>query len=315
MSRGLRWSASVVALLIGLPTGAARADDTVKDPKFEHKLAKPEELKDVKAREWKAQAKLGGLLTTGNSQAGSISLGGNVSLKAGMNKFALEASWAYARSNVLSTTDVNNNGAIEQGEIFRQDTVTTNLWQAKARYDRFFSENNSAYLAGLLAGDTPGGKELLGGGQIGYSRVLYKNARHEAVAEIGYDFSYESYVGKTDSVAIHSLRLFTGYKLKITDATGVFASFEGIFNLNTETVPTEDKTNEAGAFKDTRLNGKIGASMTLWKKLSVSVSCSLKYDNTPAPRGAFKIPFAAGFVPLSDKLDTITEAALIYTFL
>jgi hypothetical protein len=33
------------------------------------------------------------------------------------------------------------------------------------------------------------------------------------------------------------------------------------------------------------------------------------------PRAPFKIPFATGFVPLADKLDTITEAALIYAFL
>ena len=37
---------------------------------------------------------------------------------------------------------------------------------------------------------------------------FFKDGRHEAVAELGYDFSYESYVAKTDSLAVHSLRLF-----------------------------------------------------------------------------------------------------------
>ena len=59
------------------------------------------------------------------------------------------------------------------------------------------------------------------------------------VAEIGYDFSYESYVeqpGKTlDPVSIHSARLFVGETVKLTSATGLTASVEAFFNLNKET--------------------------------------------------------------------------------
>ena len=54
----------------------------------------------------------------------------------------------------------------------------------------------------------------MGGGQLGYSRQLVKTDKNMLVAEIGYDFSYESYVeqpGKTlDPVSIHSARLFVG---------------------------------------------------------------------------------------------------------
>jgi hypothetical protein len=145
--------------------------------------------------------------------------------------------------------------------------------------------------------------------------VIPMHTPDEAVAELGYDFTYESYVGKTDSLAIHSMRIFAGYTLKLTEASGLFANLETISNLNTERVPTHDGTNEAGPFRDTRLNGKAGISATIWKKLSVSLSATLKFDNTPAPLPPFKLPFAQGFVPIANKLDTITEAALIYNLL
>lgn len=300
---------ALAAVLLLLPP-AVRAQSTVKDPKFE--FGKKEE---VKAVEWKAQAKLGGILTTGNSQAGSVSLGGAVSRKARGNKFAFEGNWGYARSRILQAADGNENGSIEPWEITRQDQISTNYWMARGRYDRFFSANNSGYVIGAVAGDEPAGKDIFGGAQVGYSRVLFKDNRNEAVVELGYDFTYESYVGKTDSLAIHSMRIFAGYTLKLTDASGLFANLETISNLNTERVPTQDGTNEAGPFRDTRLNGKAGISATIWKKLSVSLGVTLKFDNTPAPLPPFKLPFAPGFVPIANKLDTITEAALIYNLL
>jgi len=231
----------------------------------------------------------------------------------------LDASWTYARSSVLIANDANSNAAIEPGELQRDTNTTANAWAAKARYDRFFLTSNSAFVTGFVGGDTPSGKEFVGGGQIGYSRTLYHDARQDAVAEVGYDFSHESYTsGGTDSLAVHSLRLFVGYTLKLTSASGLFANFEMLSNLNAEQVPTTETKGiggEAGAFRDTRLTGKAGITATVWKRLSVSVGTTLRFDNVPAPRPAFKIPYSSTYVPLADKLDTMTEATLIYSFL
>ena len=61
---------------------------------------------------------------------------------------------------------------------------------------------------------------------------------HLAVAELGYDLSYERYVQVPstthDPVTIHSARLFAGETLTLTKATGITASVEALFNLNTE---------------------------------------------------------------------------------
>jgi hypothetical protein len=74
------------------------------------------------------------------------------------------------------------------------------------------------------------------------------------------------------------------------------------------------------AFKDTRVNAKVGLSTNLWKSLSFGFSFALKYDQNPAPRPVPKTAPAGAsfgedrFLAYSDKVDTLTEATLIYTF-
>jgi hypothetical protein len=102
------------------------------------------------------------------------------------------------------------------------------------------------------------------------------------VSEIGYDFSYESYVeqpNKTiDPVSIHSARVFIGEALKISPSSGATASVEALFNLNHETNALDagsgsPPTKGVSAFHDTRVVGKLGLTTTL-----------LRYDQNPAPR-------------------------------
>ena len=40
-----------------------------------------------------------------------------------------------------------------------------------------------------------------------------------------------------------------------------------------------------------------------------------RYDNVPAPLAKFALPFAPGFEPVSDKLDTITKVSLMVKFM
>jgi len=124
---------------------------------------------------------------------------------------------------------------------------------------------------------------------------------HEVVAEIGYDLTVESYVapGSKDLV-IHSARLFAGYTGKLTEDTGVLANVEGLFNLNSETGPAGD----ISPFEDTRINAKATLTTKLASHIDVRFAVLLKFDNAPAALPA-KIPFAAGFVPLADTVDTV----------
>lgn len=298
--------------------GVARAQDAA-IPSYEYGKA-PEKAKPTV--EWKVQAKGGLLLTTGNSETGSGTMALDGSRQSGMNKLSLNGGVAYGRSRIM--TPVSNDGT-NTTSLARQTDTTTNQWKAKGRYDCFLTPNNSVYALAQIGADRIAGKELYGGGQAGYSRQLVKSDQHTLVAEIGYDFSYESYVqspGKTiDSVGIHSGRLFVGELWTLSKETGITASGEALFNLNKEQAlnANDDSGNSKGvdAFKDTRLIGKLGVTTLLHKSLSLALGFTVKYDQNPAPlplpSGA--MPYAPNFLPFADKVDTLTEATLIYTFL
>lgn len=307
-SRRITWLVAIASLLGG------RA--FAQDPKFQ--FGKPEEVKEV---EWKAQAKMGLVLTTGNSQNTTFTAGTSLSRKEKENKFSFDAGLAYAKSSIFVLNDLNMNGTIDNRmELQRLDSTTANQWFAKARYDRFFTEHNSAYVSANFAGDEVAGKDLDAGGQIGYSRQLYKDDKHESIAELGYDFMYEKLSASPDAVIVHSARIFLGHTSKLTASTAVFANFEVLFNLNTEDkafrqVAMDMKALGVDAFDDTRINAKAGLTTTLWKNISFAFSYALKYDHAPAPLPAPKgTMFAPDFVPFAETLDTITEAALVVNF-
>ena len=163
------------------------------------------------------------------------------------------------------------------------------------------------FASGRLAADQPAGKELLSGVQVGYSRLLLKSAMHELAAELGYDFTYENYVVPGDAIRIHSARGFVGYTGTLSDSTSFDASAEVLANLNSEDTPT----GEVDPFDDTRFLAKVGLSTKLVAGLSFRFAFGAKYDQAPAPLPPFTLPYAPGFLPLADELDTTTEAVLI----
>ncbi|HLK89872.1 MAG TPA: DUF481 domain-containing protein [Polyangia bacterium] len=278
------------------------------------------------AVQWKAIAKGGFTMTSGNSQTTGAVAAASVSRKEGNNRLAIDANAAYGRSNVVAPVYDNAAAPTVITGIDRNNLETTNNWLVKGRYDRFFTTNNSGYAAAQAAADKIAGKSFYGGGQVGYSRQLYKNDMHLLVAELGYDYSYERYVqaGMTTPppVSIHSARVFVGEALTLTKVTGVTASVEGLFNLNTESKALNVNTGAPGvdAFHDTRVNSKVGFTATLFGKLSIGFAITLRYDQNPAPLPippgtAAGVGFAPGFQPFAEKWDTLTEATLIYTFL
>ncbi len=304
-------SAAFIALLAAAPAHAQ------KDPKFD--FGKPEEVKVV---EWKAQAKGGIAMTTGNSQTTNGTVTASVSRKEGNNKLALEGGAAYGKSS--------NNQAMVDGPTMtytlQRPTVTsTDNYYGKGRYDRFFTTNNAGYVSGQAAADKIAGKTFFGGGQLGYSRQLYKSDMHLLVAEVGYDFSHERYVQVTGKilgpVSIHSARVFAGETLKLSAATGINASIEALFNLNKEGAAIDVHTSATGvdAFKDTRINGKVGLTTTLYKQLSIGFGFTVKYDQNPAvlpaPSNAGTAIPAGGQTFFVEKVDTLSELTLIMTFL
>jgi len=308
--RDLASKVAATALLIGcsLSSVAHAADPAFAYGKYEEK----------KAVEWKATASAGLVLTTGNANQLSFSGAAMGMRHDGWNKLQLDVSGAYARSTVISATDGSAtgtaNGTIEANEIRRDTTTSTALWNVKLRYDRFLSANNSLYAAGVAWGNEPAGKKVVGGVQAGYSRQLYKNEMHLVVAEIGYDYSFERLLAGTKlDFHLHSLRAYFGYNLSVTKDTAFLFDVEYLGNLN----PFDGAYGvEVGAFRDSRVYGRAALTTRIWKKLSFRLAFTARYDNVPAPLPKLGgLDFAAGFIPQAEKLDTITDASLVVTFL
>lgn len=282
----------------------------VADPKFE--FGKSEEVKKVKGTEWTASAEAGVVFTTGNSETITATGGFKATRKQGNNKLAIEANGTYAKAGIRVLDDINGDGLINSVEEIRAvDQVTAETIAGRLRYDRFLTEFNSLYVAVLGSRDIPAGKELVAGGQAGYSRRLHKSDTAEAVGEIGADYSREDLlVG--DPVSILSGRAFVGYKADMTVGTTFETTGELLTNLNTETLPFPGAKGTAKPGRDTRVNFKAAISSKIGKNLAFATTLEAKYDNRPAPLAIKGL--AMDFVPEAAKLDTIMKASLIYTF-
>jgi len=315
-------SKSACAALAVVATLGASVAAYADDPTFTY--GKYEEKKTV---EWVATASAGLLLTTGNANQLSFNAAGMAMRNDGHNKLQLDVNGAYARSTVLSGAPADGSTTISSGsDIKRTTSTSTALWNAKLRYDRFFTPNNLGYVAGFAWGNEPAGKRVVGGVQAGYSRQLFKNDMHLIVAEAGYDFSAESLAGVNANgvhplYELHSLRFFVGYTLSASKDTILQFNLEYLGNMNPFDGPYPDPTRSSGlgrikSFQDSRVNGQASITTRIWKKLAFRFSFTAKYDNVPAPLPAISgFTFAKGFVPAAQKLDTLSDASLVVTFL
>jgi hypothetical protein len=300
----------IAALLLSgmVASVASAADPTFQYGKYEEK----------KAVEWKANASLGLLLTTGNANQLSFTAAAMGMRHDGKNKLQLDVSGAYSRATLLSANDGGDNsapnGVIDnEREIARTSQTVTALWNTKLRYDRFVTPNNSIYLTGFAWGNEPAGKKVVAGLQAGYSRQLYKNDMHLIVAELGYDFTYERLVAVTTNFYIHSLRAYVRYDLTVSKDTALLFDVEYLGNLNKYDGPYGA---EIGAFKDSRVYGRAALNTRIWKKLAFRIAFTARYDYVPAPLPAFAgTPFAPSFIPPAQRLDTLTDASLVVSFL
>jgi putative salt-induced outer membrane protein YdiY len=276
---------------------------------------------DKKEPKWDVQAKAGLLAASGNSKSISFTVGGTAAHTWSSNRLLLEAGIAFARSQLLIANDGNGNGVIDPDEIERITQTTTKAASAKLRYDRFFggADQNSAFLSARVASDPPAGKQIVGGTQLGYSRQIFKSERFETIGELGYDFTYEkdedAPPAMTPGVSIHSLRAYLQESVRFPPQIGAALKFELLENLNSETAPNEDGTDTVGTFKDMRINAGATLNAALTSKVSLAFGFTVRYDAAPSLRPAFSLPYAPGFRPFADKLDTLTEASLVVTLL
>ena len=296
----------------------ASAQDFETSTAEEKEAAAKEALEGSEEGTWTVNGQGGWILTTGNSETNTISGGADVTWKKKANQFKLEGGVAWAQSSIF-TIDPNaagfaNQEVNDEDDLVRDSITTTRAWRVRARYDRFLTLHNSIYAVGFIQSDVPAGKDLVYGGQAGYSRQLIGNDRTKLVAEIGYDFSAEDPV-VGDSFQVHSARGFLGYSGKLSDDTSLDASVEGLTNVSTYEVPLLDgvANAEVDTFEDYRILSLIALTTKLRSNISFRFGFEARYDNVPNPLGlpgiTFNVPVA------SSNWDTKTDASIIISFL
>lgn len=304
MSRPVQIVSSALAGILALALAPALA---AAQPAPSFAYGKADELKDVEKVEWSATAEAGLVVTTGNSRTTTISGGAKATRKEKQNKFSGEASATFARASTTVIAAGADN-VLSADEVTRDSATAAQAYNLKLRYDRFLTQWDSLYGAALAGADVIAGKDFVGGGQLGYARIVYKAEKHEVNLEAGYDFSYED-LADGSSNNIHSGRAFLGYKGKLGAETSADGSLEVLVNGNRQ-------SDEVGPAEDTRATAIAALSTKLTKGIALSLSVTAKYDAAPAP---FNPPAGVTLDPTdppeNSMLDTTTKASLIITLL
>jgi putative salt-induced outer membrane protein YdiY len=284
-------------------------------PEVKQEFAKQEEVKQVV---WKASASAGFSISTGNASVTTLSGGANISRNDGANKIAFAAKGLYGLTDLPVLTDLDGDKLVgSDAELGSERKTTAGLFLAALRYDRFFSKNNSGYIALNGGLDYPASKDFLGGGQIGYARQILNTKMHLLSGELGYDLNYTRFRAPDPIPAtfqadllLHSGRIFLGYVMSVADHTTIEANVEALINFNVAKIGDRDVDPGAAS----RINGQLAFTTKVWKALSLRAAASLRYNNAPGLTTAF--PFKPDYPNrYNQKLDTLTELALVVNFI
>jgi len=267
------------------PAPVSKGTTELNSQKFEAaaKVPDPEKVKD--ATELAVGA--GGLAATGNSRLISLTTNGDFRLRRTDNQFTAAVAGNYGRT------------AVPGGSL---ETNVANL-QSRARYDRFFLTDWTAFLGVQARNDRFQGIDLRLQIDPGIGYYFVNEPKQLLWVELGYDYLHDvrrdedrivrdaadvptgQIIDKTSSV--HSGRLFLGYNNQLNEAVSFNAGVEYLQGLSDTSVH--------------RLNGDAKLSSKIGEGFSLATSFSLRYDNQPLPG--------------KEKVDTITALNLVFKLL
>lgn len=273
---------------------ATKGSTEITSDKFQTREKDGAEAKD--ATELSLSA--GTLNSSGNSRLVAATSTTKFRLRREMNQFKAAAAANYARSGPPG-------GDVE---------TTVQNFQGLTRYDRFLGDV-SVFLSAQARNDKFQGLDMRFQLDPGVAYYFLNDKTLQLWTEVGYDFLYDirredARVQRDDKKnvkldangaqlpllaktrTLHSARLFLGYEHALSDTSKLSAGVEFLQGL-------------AGSESDTknayRLNGDIALTAKVYGALSMSLSFSERYESKPLPG--------------KEKLDTITAASLVYTFL
>lgn len=247
---------------------------------FEAATARDQETKDT--TELKISA--GGLFSTGNSRAMSLTGAGRFKLRRGDNQFTAAAAGNYAKSSPTA----------DEG----METTLENV-QGRARYDRFFTPVLAGFLAASGTRDRFQGLDLRLNIDPGFAFYFIDRKSHQLWTEIGYDLQHD--IRRDDAIDAaalegklvdksetrHNARAFVGYDNSINEKV--------TFNFGLEYIQGLQETT------NWRLTWDAGLTSSIGNSFAIATTFTLKYDHNPLPG--------------VEKTDAITAVSVVYTLL
>lgn len=257
----LLWAGPVLA---DLPPGttettpASTGSTDVAKEGFEG-AAKAEEDKNAS----EASISAGGLIASGNSQQLALTAAGKMRLRREAHQFGAAAAGNFARAASPDQPD--------QG----MQTSVENL-QGRIRYDYFFADHWSAFLAVSGRRDRFQGLDLRLNVDPGVAYYFIEEKKNQLWVEGGYDLQYDirrdealagTTLSKTDTR--HSARAFAGWENKVNERVSFSTGVEYIQSVQTA--------------REWRLDWDAALSSNIAGNFSSAVTFTLRYDNAPLP--------------------------------
>jgi hypothetical protein len=265
----------------------------------------------------------GGVLSTGNAFAASITGQGRFRLRRGIHQLAAQVAGNYGYGSIeRHTVRYEYQPTDPEGPVVRQEDVaivrdpTIANVQGMLRYDAFFAKRWSAFAMATARRDRFQGLDLRLNVDPGVAFHVLADAGHRLWFEAGYDFQYDRRRQETifetrpvdppapdpddpslaatervrladDTLVNHAARLFVGYNNSLSDRVTIDTGLE---YLQSVLVAKRFRVNWVSAL-GIQLAGRVG----------VAVTFTLRYENQP--------------LPTIRPLDTITAVLLTMRFI
>lgn len=217
-----------------------------------------EEAPSEDTENWTASA--GANISSGNTRSYTFNAGTSFSIIRGNEGFAFDATTSYGR-------------AVPAGGTMGFETNARNF-QAKARFDHFFSHRHAGFLSTAFRWDTFAGLNARVQAQIGYQYNFIRETNHRLFTEVGYDFTFDDVVRSgippmpvDDTIPYHSARLFLGWDNQLSDDVKFKTGLEALMTVD---VP-----------EDWRLNWDNTLNVSVGSRLQIELKFTVLYDHQP----------------------------------
>lgn len=270
----------------------------------------------------------GGVLSTGNAFAASLTGQARFRLRRGRHQVSAQAAGNYGFGTIQRRTiewdyvpamdDTPARTESREVTTLVEDTTIANV-QGMARYDVYFAERWSAFAMGTVRRDRFQGLDLRLNVDPGVAFHVLADARHRLWLEAGYDFQYDrrrreaTFETRPTEPPTPVDPALTGRSPAVTEqvriaeptlvnhAARLFAGYNNSLSDRATLDTGLEYLQSVIDGKVFRLNWVNAVSVSLAGRLGVAVTFTLRYENRPLPN--------------VEKLDTITAILLTMRFL